>query len=95
MESSKVHVCCSVSESRMIGPYLFDDDTINRQNSHSILNEFFVAELQRLDKANSGIFREDRAPPHFSRVVRQYFNKISSNRWIGRSGAHQMGITFL
>ena len=47
MQSPKVHVCCSMSESGMIGHYLFDDDTINGQNSHSILKEFFVLELKR------------------------------------------------
>ena len=54
---------------RVIGPYLFDNDTINEQNSHSMLKEFFVPELTRLDKESSGIFREDGAPAHFSREM--------------------------
>ena len=48
MQSTKVYVCCSMSESHMIvGPYFFDDDTINGQNSHSMLKELFVSELKR------------------------------------------------
>ena len=46
-----------MSESRVIGPYFFDDDTINGENSHSILKEFFIPELKRLDKASSTIFQ--------------------------------------
>ena len=47
---AKVHVCCSMSESRVIvAPNFFDDDdTINGQNSHSMLIEVFVLELKRL-----------------------------------------------
>ena len=48
LQAAKVHVCCSMSESPMIvGLYLFDDDTMNRQNSQSMLKEFFVPELKR------------------------------------------------
>ena len=37
MQSAKVHICCSMSESGVIGPYFFvDDETINGQNSHSM-----------------------------------------------------------
>jgi len=32
-------------------------------------------------------YEHDRAPPHFSQVVRQYLNHKFPNRWIGRSGA--------
>ena len=35
MQSPKVHVCCLISESRMIGPCWFDDYVINGQNFHS------------------------------------------------------------
>ena len=68
-----------MSESRVtVGPHLFhDDDTINGQNSHSILKEYFVAELKRLGKANPEIFQQDGAPAHFSRDVRQYFDSLS------------------
>jgi len=32
-------------------------------------------------------YQHDRAPPHFSRVVRQYLNQKFPNRWIGHGGA--------
>ena len=57
MQSAKVHVYCSKSESPVIvAPWFFDDDdTINGQNSHPMLKEFFVLELKRLDNASSAI----------------------------------------
>ena len=59
------------------------DDAINGQNSHSMLKEFFVPELKRLDKASSGIFQQDGAPARFSRDIRQYLDKVFPSRWIG------------
>ena len=32
-------------------------------------------------------FMHDGAPPHFSRVVRQFFNQHFANKWIGRGGS--------
>ena len=77
MQSAKMYICCSMSESRVIGPYFVDDDTINRENSHSILKEFFVPELKRSGKASSAIFRQDEASFHLSRDVHQYFSAKS------------------
>ena len=79
-----MHVCYSMSESRVIDRYFFDDDTINGQNSHSMCKEFFGSELKRLLKANSAIFREDATPPHLSRDVRQSLDKIFPNWCMGR-----------
>ena len=48
--------------------------------------------MKRLGKASSAIFGEDEAPAHFIRDVRQYFDEVIPNQWIGRADAHQMGI---
>ena len=86
VQSPKVHIWCSMPESRMIGPQFFDNDTINGRNSHLMLKEFFVSELKRLGKTSSVIFRENGAPPHFNRNVRQYLDRDFLNRWVGRDG---------
>ena len=31
-------------------------------------------------------FVHDGAPPHFSRVARQFLNQLFANKWIGRGG---------
>ena len=80
MQFAKVPVCCSMSESGVIGPYFFDDDTVNGQNCHSMLKEVFVLELKRLRKVSSVIFQGNGAPAHFSRDIRQYLDKVFPNR---------------
>ena len=38
MQSSKVHICCLISDSLVIaGCYIFNNDTINGQNCHLML----------------------------------------------------------
>ena len=92
MQSPKVPVYCLMSECHTTDPYFC---CINEQNPHAMLEEFFIAELQRLRKASSAIFGEDGAPAHCSRDVVQYFDKVIPNRWIGRGSAHKMNATFL
>ena len=49
MQSAKVHVCCSMSESCVIvATYFVDDDTINGQNSHSTLKECFCSRIEKI-----------------------------------------------
>ena len=66
MQPAKAHVCCSMSESHMIGPCFFDDNTIAGQSSHSMFKEVFVPGLKRLCKASCAIFQQDGAAVHFS-----------------------------
>jgi len=35
-------------------------------------------------------YQHDRAPPHFSQVIRQYLNHKFPNRWIGCGGAQNL-----
>ena len=54
-----VHVWCSMSESSVIvGPYFFDDDTINGQNFHKNI----VPKLKSLGKVSSAILKQNGAP---------------------------------
>ena len=49
MQSAKVHVCCSMSESRVIvGLYFFDDDIIKGQNSHLMLKKIFCSRVEKV-----------------------------------------------
>ena len=47
---AKVHVCCSMSESRVtVAPYFFDDDdTINGQNSHFYVSRIFCSRIEEI-----------------------------------------------
>jgi hypothetical protein len=86
MQSPKINVWCAMSETRLIGPFFFNDDTINGQKYLTMLQDFFIPELRRLRLVNSILFQQDGAPPHFSREVRRFLDNIFPNRWIGRGG---------
>jgi hypothetical protein len=70
MQSAKVNVWYAMSENRLIGPFLYDDDTINGQKYLRMHQDFFIPEVRRLRKVNSILFHQDGASPHFSREVR-------------------------
>lgn len=86
MNSPKVNVWCALSKNQLIGPFFFDEDTINGESYLAMLQSFFVPEVKRLKKVRSIIFQQDGAPPHFSRDVRQFLSQTFPDRWIGRGG---------
>lgn len=87
MESPKLNVWCAMSETHLIGPFFFNEDTVNGKNYLSMLREFFVPAMKRLRKHNSMIFQQDGAPAHFHRDVRQFLDETFPDRWVGRGGA--------
>ncbi len=72
MKSPKLNVWCAMSKNRLIGPFFFEDDTVNGKNYFSMLETFFIPEVRKLHKLWSILFQQDGAPPHFSTDVRQY-----------------------
>ena len=84
MNSPKLNVWCALSKNRLIGPFFFDDDTVNGESYLVMLKSFFIPEVRKLKKVRSIIFQQDGAPPHFTTHVRQFLNQQFSNRWIGR-----------
>ena len=60
-----------MSKTQLIGPFLFEDDTVNRKSYSSMLQNVFLPEVKRLYKMRSIIFQQDGAPLHFGIDVRQ------------------------
>ena len=87
MKSPKLNVWCAMSKNQLIGPFFFEDDTVNGENYLSMLQQFFIPEIRKLHKLQSIIFQQDGAPPHFSVDVRHYLDSRFPNRWIGRGDA--------
>ena len=87
MNCPKINVWCAMSKNVIIGPYFFDDATVNGQNYLSMLRNFFVPEIKRRHKFSSIVFQQDGAPAHFSVNVRQYLDNQFPERWIGRGGS--------
>mgnify|MGYP001047299604 CR=1 FL=1 len=86
MKSPKVNVWCAMSKNQLIGPFFFEDDTVNGTNYLSMLQTFFLPEVRKLHKVRSILFQQDGAPAHFAIDVRQYLDQHFPNRWIGRGG---------
>ena len=59
---------------------------VNRQNYLQMLKKKFYSTMQRKRLNNKMIFRQDSAPPHFSKV-RTWLNEKFNGRWIGRGGS--------
>jgi len=88
-----VSVWAGIVRDRIIGPY-FLEDTLTGQRYLQFLRNKLIPDLCIMfsNANNPNIpdesiwFQQDGAPPHFSREVRQYLNKVFPGRWIGRRG---------
>ena len=56
MNSPKVKIWCAMSNKQTIGPYFFEDETVNRQNYLQILKNDFYPIIQRKRLNNKMIF---------------------------------------
>jgi len=86
MNSPKINVWCAMSNNQIIGPYFFEEDTINHQNYLNLLENYFYPILQKKRLHKKIIFQQDGAPAHFSKEVREWLNENFNDRWIGRGG---------
>ena len=71
MNSPKLNVWCVISKTQLIGPFFFEDDTVNGENYLSILQNLFLPEVRRLHVVRPIIFEQDKAPPYFTIDIRQ------------------------
>lgn len=86
MNSPKINVWCAMSNNQIIGPYFFEEDTINHQNYLNLLENYFYPILQKKRLHKKITFQQDSAPAHFSKEVRECLNENFNDRWIGRGG---------
>ncbi len=86
LHSEKVNVWCAISATDIIGPYFFDEDTVNGANYLKMLKLFFYPELQRMRITRQIIFQQDGAPAHYAVDVRRWLDQNLTQRWIGRRG---------
>lgn len=86
MNSPKVNVWCAMSSKEIIGPYFFEDETVNQHNYLDMLKNYFYPIMKRKRLHKKMIFQQDGAPPHFSKAVREWLNENFDTRWIGRGG---------
>jgi hypothetical protein len=86
MHSAKINVWCAMSNKQIIGPYFFDDETVNGRHYLDMLKDYFYPIMQRKRIHNKIIFQQDGVPAHFFKQVREWLNEKFDGRWIGRGG---------
>jgi transposase len=86
VNSPKVCVWCAMSNTQIIGPFFFDETTVNQDNYLEMLEEYFYPIIQQKRMTKKIIFQQDGAPAHFSKTVRSWLNDKFPDRWIGRGG---------
>ena len=87
LSSPKIIVWCAMSSNEIVGPFFFEELTVNQENYLDILESFFYPYLQRRKITKKIIFQQDDAPAHFAKSIRSWLNEKFDNRWIGRGGS--------
>jgi hypothetical protein len=86
MNSPKVIVWCAMSSKTIVGPFFFEESTVDQHNYLDMLRNFFYPFLQRNRLTGKIIFQQDGASVHFAKSVRLWLNEKFGDRWIGRGG---------
>lgn len=86
-DSPKVNVWCGLMVDRVIGPFIFVEQTINGDIYYDMLTEYVFPQVEDIE-AEKGLvfFQQDGAPPHYSNHVRAALDTRFPGRWIGRAG---------
>jgi hypothetical protein len=74
----KVNLLCTPAHERVIGPFFLDKDIITNNSSLDTMENYVLQQLNSADP----ILQLDRAPVHFSHIVRYCLNVKFSGRWI-------------
>lgn len=82
-----INVWGGVVRDRVVGPHFFDGPLNGQAYLNFLRNEFhlYLDDFQ-LDLYGRLWFQHDGAPPHSSRIVKQYLDEQFEGRWIGRGG---------
>ncbi|ENN73485.1 hypothetical protein YQE_09910, partial [Dendroctonus ponderosae] len=82
----KMNVRCGIVESKIIGPFVFNE-YLNGDNYVSFLTNELNGLLENvpLETRRTMWFQQDGCPAHYSRNVRDHLDRTFSNRWIGRA----------
>jgi hypothetical protein len=83
-DSPKVNVFCTISQTKVYGPFSFDENTVTGVTYLAMLQNWL---LPQIDADSEGfIFQQDGAPPHWHRDVRRFLNEYLSQQRVGHMG---------
>lgn len=81
------NVWCGIIGSRILGPFIYDENLTGNRYLHFLQNEFedMLDGLDLETRRNLRWFQHDGAPPHNQLQVREHLNQLFPNSWIGRN----------
>jgi len=65
MNSPKLTVWCAMSSNEIVGPFFFEEPTVDSEDYLNMLKNFFYPFLQKKRITNKIIFQQDGASIHF------------------------------
>ena len=83
LNSPKVMVWGAFGYPGIIGPFFFDG-TVTAESYLAMITEDFLPAFKNLPDSDQILFMQDGAPPHWSKIVRDWMNTNLPQRWIGR-----------
>lgn len=87
-DTPKVNVWCGLMQDRIIGPFMFAENTITGTIYLDMLEMYVFPQIDEIER-EKGIevtFQQDGAPCHYSLIVQEALNNRFPDRWIGRNG---------
>jgi hypothetical protein len=79
-------VWCGIINNSIIGPYIFDEGSVNGELYLFMLENYLLPCLCHRDDNDDIFFQQDGAQPHYSLAVRGLLDLKFPGRWIGRRG---------
>lgn len=70
-------VCCGLMHDKVIGPFIFAEQTMTSNNSLNMLQLYAVPQFPECV-----ISQEDGTPPHYANIVCQFLDRAFPERWI-------------
>jgi len=84
----KVTVCCGMTATRVIDPYLLRD-TMNAERYLQMLEDYEWPIISGWENIDELVFMHDGAPPHFALSVCAWLDQKFPGRWLGRRGPQE------
>lgn len=87
----KVTVWCGLLNGYLVGPYFFEGN-VDQLNYLNLLENELPLMLNDVDLQTRlrMILQQDGAPPHYSRLVREFLDRNYPDRWIGRGSGFRV-----
>jgi hypothetical protein len=72
-DSPKANVFCAISQTKVYGPFFFDENTVTGVTYLAMLQNWLLPEIN--EDSEDSIFQQDGAAPHWHRDVRRFHNE--------------------